>query len=225
MYVASCCPFGTELTFYVDFFALAGETNALQSVVIVQSTGIAFNIISTLLVNNNRVGRWSLYMVGLFLQTGGMMMIGAVGAHWTTVSSSAVAGNLLIGGVVLANMGCQLGPQAVSLLYSSETGSTVLRAKTASIGQSVAAVLGQTSGVYFPFMLSSWGNLTGFFFGGFGVILWILSYFLVPDYTGRSHAQIDELYSRKIPARKFASTQCTGDYGYDIFAEGRPHEA
>jgi HJR/Mrr/RecB family endonuclease len=47
-----------------------------------------------------------------------------------------------------------------------------------------------------------------------------LSYLVVPDYTGRSHAQIDELYVRKIPARRFASTECTGDYGRDVVAEG-----
>lgn len=158
-------------------------------------------------------------MVGLFFQAGGMITLGAVGAHWKDPATSAVAGNLLIVGMIIANMGAQLGPQAVSYLYSAETGSARLRAKTTSISQSVAAVLGQTSGVYLPYMLSSWGCKTGFYFGGFGVGFLILSWFVVPDYTGRSHAQIDELFVRKVPARKFASTVCTGNYHEDVLQQ------
>ncbi|KAJ9107001.1 hypothetical protein QFC19_002869 [Naganishia cerealis] len=59
-------------------------------------------------------------------------------------------------------------------------------------------------------------TLAGFLFAGLGVVCIILVWFFIPDFTGRSYAQIDELFSRKIPARKFASTQCTGDYGRDV---------
>ena len=156
-------------------------------------------------------------MIGLFFQTGGMIMIGSVGAHWVNPGSSPLAGNLLIAAVVIGNMGCQLGPQAVSYLYMSESGSSRLRAKTTSISASLPSVLGQVSGIYLPFMLAGRGTLiSGFTFGGCGVLFLILSLFVVPDYTGRSHAQIDELFVRGIPARKFASTECTGDYGRDI---------
>lgn len=39
-------------------------------------------------------------------------------------------------------------------------------------------------------------------FAAFGIFTITITYFFIPDYTGRSHAQIDELFSRKIPARK-----------------------
>ncbi|OJJ50325.1 hypothetical protein ASPZODRAFT_58906, partial [Penicilliopsis zonata CBS 506.65] len=206
-----------------DFFDLAGQENALQSTVIVQCTGLFFNLVAVALVENKRVGRFLIYMIGLFFQAGGMLMIGAVGARWGNPGGSTLAGNLLIAGLVISNMGSQLGPQAVSYLYTSESGSTLLRAKTTSVSQSIIAVLGQTSGVYLPFMLSSWGPKTGFFFGGFGFFFWIISFFVVPDYTGRSHAQIDELFTRKISARKFASTECTGNYGRDVLHETEMH--
>lgn len=146
-------------------------------------------------------------------------MVGAVGRHWADPGASTTGSNLLIAGVVIGYMGMQLGPQAVSSLYASETGSAHLRAKTTSLGQSLGALLGQLSGVYFPFMLTAWNAQCAWFFGGMAFFFLILAYFLVPDYTGRSHAQIDELYVRKIPARKFASTECTGNYGRELFVE------
>jgi hypothetical protein len=39
-------------------------------------------------------------------------------------------------------------------------------------------------------------------FAAFGIFTITTTYFFIPDYTGRSHAQIDELFLRKIPARK-----------------------
>jgi hypothetical protein len=39
-------------------------------------------------------------------------------------------------------------------------------------------------------------------FAAFGIFTITTTYFFIPDYTGRSHAQIDELFSRRIPARK-----------------------
>jgi hypothetical protein len=41
-------------------------------------------------------------------------------------------------------------------------------------------------------------------------------YLFVPDFTGRSFGQIDELFHRKIPARRFKSTVCDGNYGNSV---------
>lgn len=57
-------------------------------------------------------------------------------------------------------------------------------------------------------------------FAAFGVFDIIMTYFFIPDFTGRSYAQLDELFSRKIPARQFRTTVCTGSYGLDILHQG-----
>lgn len=59
---------------------------------------------------------------------------------------------------------------------------------------------------------------TGYLFAGLGAVCIVLLWFFIPDFTGRSYAQLDELFLRKIPARKFASTECTGDYGRYVTA-------
>lgn len=57
-------------------------------------------------------------------------------------------------------------------------------------------------------------------FAAFGVFDIVMTYFFIPDFTGRSYAQLDELFSRKIPARQFRTTVCTGSYGLDILHQG-----
>lgn len=37
--------------------------------------------------------------------------------------------------------------------------------------------------------------------------------------TGRSFAEIDELFARRIGARQFAKTETTGQYGQDLGGE------
>jgi SP family general alpha glucoside:H+ symporter-like MFS transporter len=51
-----------------------------------------------------------------------------------------------------------------------------------------------------------------------GVFCIIAVWFFIPEYAGRSYAQLDELFNRHIPARKFATTECTGSYGREITA-------
>jgi hypothetical protein len=49
-----------------------------------------------------------------------------------------------------------------------------------------------------------------------GFISCFAVYFFVPEFSGRSYAQLDELFARRVPARKFKEFKCTGDYGRDL---------
>lgn len=74
-----------------------------------------------------------------------------------------------------------------------------------------------------PFMLNDrdaggvgWGAKTGFMFFILGCICLVGVWFLIPEYAGRTYAELDELFHRRIPARQFEKTVCTGDYGREI---------
>jgi hypothetical protein len=41
-------------------------------------------------------------------------------------------------------------------------------------------------------------------------------YLFIPEYSGRTYAQIDEMFLRKVPARRFKTFQCSGNYGRDL---------
>jgi hypothetical protein len=77
------------------------------------------------------------------------------------------------------------------------------------------------TGIILPYLLSAdsgakLGVKTAFIFFGLGLVCSVLIWFTIPDYTGRTFAQIDELFYRRIPARQFAKTECTGDYGNNV---------
>ncbi|OJJ50968.1 hypothetical protein ASPZODRAFT_138093 [Penicilliopsis zonata CBS 506.65] len=60
--------------------------------------------------------------------------------------------------------------------------------------------------------------------GAVGSGLWnhlaVLSSTSLPrDYTGRSYAQLDEMFINRVPTRKFSQLVCSGDYGYDLTEE------
>lgn len=113
-------------------------------------------------------------------------------------------------------------------IYVAETATTRLRAKTTGIAifgiQGMATVY-----VYIaPIMLNSPAlgmSNTGknrfnfanhhdtntmrsvFFWVGTGTLIYILVWFLVPETKGRSFAELDELFERRIPPWKFSKTE------------------
>lgn len=54
---------------------------------------------------------------------------------------------------------------------------------------------------------AGWGAKIGFFFGPLGAICTIIVWFFVPETKGRTYAELDELYERRIPAWRFAKTK------------------
>jgi SP family general alpha glucoside:H+ symporter-like MFS transporter len=49
-----------------------------------------------------------------------------------------------------------------------------------------------------------------------GTISSVVTWLWIPEYAGRTYAQIDELFIRKVPTRKFKSFECSGEYGRDL---------
>ena len=106
-----------------------------------------------------------------------------------------------------------------SWAYAGESGSVRLRAKTTTLATGGNAIIGTVTNIVIPFELAAIGPKTGYMFFGFGVICCVLIYIWIPDVTGRTYAQLDELFERKILARKFKETVCTGNYGLDQKAD------
>jgi uncharacterized membrane protein len=97
--------------------------------------------------------------------------------------------------------------------YLGESASVQLRAKTSALASSTNAIIGGFWNIVLPYELAAIGPTTGYMFFGFGVLTTLAVWFLIPELSGRTYAEMDELFEKKIPARKFKSTICTGDYG------------
>jgi hypothetical protein len=51
---------------------------------------------------------------------------------------------------------------------------------------------------------AGWGAKIGFFFGPLAALFTVLVWFTVPETMGRTYAELDELYERRIPAWRFS---------------------
>ena len=47
----------------------------------------------------------------------------------------------------------------------------------------------------------------GYVWGATGLVCWIAAYFYLPEMKGRSYREIDILFNRKVPARKWKETE------------------
>jgi hypothetical protein len=118
----------------------------------------------------------------------------------------------------------------IGYIYTAETANARLRAKTTGF-----AIIGvQAWQIIFtysvPLMLNNpvmglsntgestvWDQqhlltfLIAYFFSGTGLLGWVAVYFFVPEFKGRSYSEIDELFHRKVSARKFHLTATSVD--------------
>lgn len=64
------------------------------------------------------------------------------------------------------------------------------------------------------------GAKCAFIFGALSIICCVYFYYYHPETKGRSLAELDEMFAQRVPARKFATYQCTPQENDDV-----PHVA
>ncbi|PMD63133.1 putative MFS transporter [Hyaloscypha bicolor E] len=106
-----------------------------------------------------------------------------------------------------------VGP--ICFVIISEISSTRLRGRTIAITTAVQAMASIVFTVAMPYMLSSdqanWRGKAGFLFGGISLVCLAWCWFRIPESRGRTFEELDILFERKVPARKFKN--------YDLLAE------
>ncbi|MCJ1316708.1 hypothetical protein MMC15_002029 [Xylographa vitiligo] len=105
-----------------------------------------------------------------------------------------------------------LTPPKQGWALPAEMGSTRLRQKTVCLARNsyyIASTIGQVLEPYF-LNPTEWNlrGYTGFFWAGTATVVAFWAYFRLPETKGRSFDDIDLLFAKKVPARKFR--------GYDV---------
>ncbi|KAJ3533117.1 hypothetical protein NM208_g8131 [Fusarium decemcellulare] len=94
--------------------------------------------------------------------------------------------------------------------FIGEISSQRLRPYTAGFAAASTCVVGVIMGVLVPYMINAhqwnWGLKTSWFFAGLGLPFTIAMWFLIPETAGRSAAELDELFERKIRPWRFHKT-------------------
>ncbi|KAH6997085.1 general substrate transporter [Ilyonectria destructans] len=155
------------------------------------------------------LGRRTLYIYGLCGLCTMLFILGFLGlvpdAH--REQAALATGSIMIGWALVYQL--TVGTVAYSLV--GEMSSRRLQIKTVVLGRNLYNVVGIINGVLTPYMLNptawNWSNFTGFFWGGIAFCCIVYTYFRLPEPNGRTFAELDVLFERRISARKFAETE------------------
>ncbi|KAH6887449.1 general substrate transporter [Thelonectria olida] len=190
------------LTYY---FRLAGVKNALgvaQAAFAIQLVG---NICSWPLVD--RVGRRPLVVGGTIVITVGLLIIGGISTLHSQASLNATVAFMVIWGFLYQ---MTLGPTAYSV--GGETPSIQLRQKAYAINIMVATAVSCLVLQVMPYLINSdqlnLGGKICFIFFAFSVPMCVYLYFCLPEMKGRNYAEIQEMFDKRVPARKFKTYVC-----------------
>jgi MFS transporter, SP family, general alpha glucoside:H+ symporter len=98
-----------------------------------------------------------------------------------------------------------VGP--ICFVILAEVSATRLRTKTIAIATAAQAAVSAVFTVAMPYMLNSdeadWGGRAAFLFGGISFLCTVWCYYRLPETGGRTFEELDMLFARGVPARKF----------------------
>lgn len=155
-------------------------------------------------------GRRTLYLYGQYLMGISLLAIGCC----SFAGRQNVAAQWAIGSLLLAYTfayDCTVGPVCYSLV--AELTSTRLRVKSVVLARTMYNIIGLVSNVVTPFMLNpsawNWGAKAGFFWAATTFCCSVWTFFRLPEPKGRTYAELNILFERRVSARKFSSTAVT----------------
>jgi len=152
-------------------------------------------------------GRQTIYlagMAGLFLL---LILVGALDfADPANKGPSLAIGSLLL--IYTMWYDLTIGPICYALV--AEIPSTRHKFKTVVMARSLGNCFGFMNNALMPNFLGvkswNWGAKTGLFWAAFCLIFLIWAWFRLPEPKGRTFAELDVLFERRVPARKFTET-------------------
>jgi SP family general alpha glucoside:H+ symporter-like MFS transporter len=176
-------------------FALGLITSALQMIFVMLSW-----ILTTYL------GRRTIYLWGSFFNVVMLIALGIAGSVAKSYSASLAQASL---GLIISVL-FTLGPAPASWVIIGETSSIRLRPLTTGMGRASYYIVEIPCIFLGSYMLNptgaNLGGKCGYVWGGTGLFCLVVAYFWLPEMKHRSYREIDIMFKRKIPARKWKKT-------------------
>ena len=176
-------------------FALGLITSALQMIFVMLSW-----------IMTTYFGRRPLYVWGTFFN---VVMLFALGIA-ASVGKSTAASNAQASFGLIVSVLFTFTAAPVSWVIIGETSAVRLRPMTTGIGRATYYIIEIPCIFLASYMLNpTSGNLggkSGYVWGGTAFFCFVMAYFFVPEMKGRSYREIDIMFRRRIPARKWKNT-------------------
>ncbi|GKZ53135.1 hypothetical protein AnigIFM49718_005716 [Aspergillus niger] len=158
---------------------------------------VTFSLVDT-------TGRRPIYLIGGTMTTALLMTCGGLGTGTITDGKKrGVCGVLMMYGLFyIMSFG------SISVITGAETPHLRLRDKTSVVAWLIRIVCDFAVSYSLPYLLKApYADLqskVGFIYGSLAALGVVCGYFFLPELTGRSLEELEEMWQRRIPARKFA---------------------
>ncbi|KAK5659449.1 hypothetical protein OQA88_650 [Cercophora sp. LCS_1] len=176
-------------------FALGLITSALQTVFVMLSW-----ILTTYL------GRRTIYVWGSLINVCFLVALGIAGSVGKSNAASLAQASLGL----IVSVGFTLGPAPASWVIIGETSAIRLRPLTTGIGRGAYYVVNIPCIFLATYMLNptgvDLGGKCGYVWGATGFVCFLAAWIWLPEMKGRSYREIDILFKRRVPARKWKET-------------------
>ncbi|KAL4907750.1 hypothetical protein BDW74DRAFT_166402 [Aspergillus multicolor] len=191
---------GVFLTFGSYFFQQAGIDDPFKVTCITSGINIFFSFVVIYLAE--ATGRRWLACSGTTLCWACNVAVGILGV----VPQGKGTNGLLILFACLWNVGL-VANGATGWGFIGEISAQRLRPYTAGFAAASTCVVGVLFNVLIPYMVNAnqwnWALKTCWFFAGLGLPFTVGMWFIIPETAGRSAAELDELFERKVKAWRF----------------------
>ncbi|KAI1846095.1 hypothetical protein JX266_007904 [Neoarthrinium moseri] len=194
-------------TYATYFFQAAGNQNPFLVTVILSCVQLISMVLTA--TTTDRFGRRPLTVYPYAVTVVSVLCLGIIGCFDYTKQATS---SLLVFFACLATFSTT-GASAIGYAYSAEIPQQRLRAQTAGWALAGSNLIAIMFSFCTPLMIngvvsgtakaSAWGVKTGFFFAGTGTLAVIVAWFILPEVTRRTPAEIDELFEKKVNLRKF----------------------
>lgn len=196
----------TGITFVAGYFTyylqLAGYSTAESFRIQVAQpvVSIVGNLMAAVLVD--RVGRRNLTFYGLAIL---VVLLFIEGGLATGGSPGAIKGTVAMILLYSWMYNVTIGSTAFSIL--TETSTSRLRVKTIAIGLALQNSINVMWQFVLPYMFNpdkaNLGGKVAFIFGGPSFLCLLYLWFFQPETAGRTYEELDEMFAKGVPARKF----------------------
>ncbi|KAJ5875247.1 uncharacterized protein N7473_012594 [Penicillium subrubescens] len=209
-------------TYYMQLAGYSTEMS-FRLQIVQQIASLVGNVMSYFVID--RVGRRNLMFYGLAILTAILMLTGGLAVVGSQTGNPNAAGAIK-GTVALILIYCwwynmTIGAAGYTIL--AEVSTSRLRIKTIAIGLALQNALYTMWSFVLPYLFNpdeaNLGAKVSFIFGGLCVICLVYLWFFQPETTGRTYAELDEMFIKEVPARKF-KTYKTDAEAFGVAAKG-----
>lgn len=168
-----------------------------------QALSVSGTLLSLFMVD--RFGRRFIVLYGVLSLTVLNLLIAALGLN-TNSQSLLTASSVFL---TMYNFFYNSGIGPIAYVVNTELPTSRLRAKSVAVGVASSNSLNCMWSFVLPYMFNAdkanMGSAINFIFSGCCLIALILFFFFMPEASGRSYEEIDEMFMAKVPYRKWSS--------------------